>query len=228
MPPTTSRRAAATAARRAQIIAASIATIAELGYRRTTFGRIAERGGLSSTRLISYHFASKDDLVAAVVADIFTSINEFLIDRAREDPATRPLQNPPDTVQRPRNSSGADELRAYITGVVAFVDAHRVRMRALQSIFAAVHDEPRNAAAYSPDTDRGVLGHIEDILRHGQARGEFRAFDTFTMAAAIQRSLGGLPLLLQTKPDLDLRDYATELVTLFDLATRHPNHKPDR
>lgn len=174
MPPTTSRRAAATAARRAQIIAASIATIAELGYRRTTFGRIAERGGLSSTRLISYHFASKDDLVAAVVADIFTSINEFLIDRAREDPATRPLQNPPDTVQRPRNSSGADELRAYITGVVAFVDAHRVRMRALQSIFAAVHDEPRNAAAYSPDTDRGssaISKTSSDTDKHAASSG---------------------------------------------------------
>ncbi|CUR57284.1 hypothetical protein NOCA1120472 [metagenome] len=44
--------------------------VAEEGFARATFARIAERGGLSSTRLISYHFAGKDELVAAVVEHV--------------------------------------------------------------------------------------------------------------------------------------------------------------
>ncbi|TDD47082.1 TetR family transcriptional regulator [Nonomuraea terrae] len=47
-------------ARRAQIVGATIATIAELGYHQASFARIAERANLSSTRLISYHFDHKD------------------------------------------------------------------------------------------------------------------------------------------------------------------------
>ncbi|WP_028922780.1 TetR/AcrR family transcriptional regulator [Pseudonocardia acaciae] len=211
---------AAATARRAQIIAATIETIAALGYRRTTFARIAERGGLSSTRLISYHFAGKDELVKAVVADVYASIDRFLLARADVEPASRPINQPPGAPPSPPTGTAADQLRAYLTGVVAFVDAHRTRMRALQSIFAALHDEEGHDAAYDADTDRGVLGHIQDILRRGQAGGEFRSFDTFVMAATIQRSLDRLPFLLRTKPELDLPAYARELVTLFGLATR--------
>ncbi|OEV31615.1 hypothetical protein AN219_03990 [Streptomyces nanshensis] len=224
MPATPEARTAAATTRRAQIIEATIATIAELGYRRTTFARIAERGGLSSTRLISYHFAGKDELVRAVVADVYASINRFLAERAVEEPASRPIGQPPGEPAQPYTAS--DELRAYITGVVAFVDGHRTRMSALQSVFAALHDEEGNPAAYDAATDRGVLGHIQDILRRGQEDGEFRAFDTLVMAATLQRSLNGLPFLRRTEPDLDLPSYAEELVTLFDLATRAPGERP--
>lgn len=80
--------------------------------------------------------------------------------------------------------------------------------------------EEAKGAAYDAATDRGVLDHIRGILRRGQEGGEFREFDTLVMAAAIQRSLNGLPLLLRTDPGLDLAVCAEELVTLFDLATR--------
>lgn len=227
MPATPAERTAAATTRRAQIIDATIGTIAELGYRRTTVARIAERGGLSSTRLISYHFAGKDELVKAVVADVYASIDRFLAERAGEEPASRPLRQPPGEPPRPFSGSASDELRAYITGVVAFVDCHGTRMRALQSVFAALHDEESNPAAYDTATDRGVLGHLQDILRRGQESGEFRASDTFVMAAAVQRSLSGLPFLQRTEPDLDLPAYAEELVTLFGLATRALGETPD-
>jgi AcrR family transcriptional regulator len=220
MPGNRRPREAATAARRAQIITATTETIAEIGYRRTTFARIAERGGLSSTRLISYHFASKDELVQAVVADVYASIDQFLTDRMSADTASRPIRRAPGTPEHPHPNSAGDELRAYITGVVTYIEHNLVRMRALQSIFAALYDEEDNPATYGTDTERGVLAHIENFLRRGQTSGEFRAFDTFVMAAAIQRSLDRLPFLLAAKPDLDLQVAATELVTLFDLATK--------
>jgi hypothetical protein len=108
-------------ARRAQIIAATIETIAELGYGQASFGRIAERAGLSSTRLISYHFADKQELLLA-----------------------------------------------------------------------------------------------------GQRSGEFRAFDTAVVATSIQRTIEGVPMLCESRPDLDFAACARELVTVFELATRNP------
>ena len=44
---------------------AAIETIAELGYDKATFARITERAALSSPRMISYHFADKNDLQRA-------------------------------------------------------------------------------------------------------------------------------------------------------------------
>ncbi len=44
--------------------------IAELGYPKASYARIAERAGLSSTGLISYHFADKSDLIGEVAASV--------------------------------------------------------------------------------------------------------------------------------------------------------------
>ncbi|MEV0619377.1 TetR/AcrR family transcriptional regulator [Nonomuraea sp. NPDC050404] len=190
-------------ARRAQIIAATIDTIVDLGYGQATFARIAERAGLSSTRLISYHFAGKAELMRAVVGEVYGLLGRFAAERLTDRPDAR------------------SELRAYITGVVEFIAEHRVQMQALMSIFLNFRDADAEAGStYGPGDDRAALGPVEVILRKGQASGEFRDFDTFVMAATIQRSVDGLPFLLQTAPDLDLDGYARELTTLFDLATR--------
>src|SRR5215475_8406714 len=53
-------------ARRAQIIAATIDLLAAEGITGASFGRIVKAANLSSTRLISYHFASKEALLQAV------------------------------------------------------------------------------------------------------------------------------------------------------------------
>ncbi|WUI00695.1 TetR family transcriptional regulator [Spirillospora sp. NBC_00431] len=213
--------------RRAQIVAATIDTVADLGYRRTTFARIAERGGLSSTRLISYHFAGKNELVKEVVAHIFGSIDRFMVGWADVEPASRPINQPSGTPRLPSGGPASAELRAYITGTAAFIDRHRTQMRALQSIFAALHDDTGNEARYAPETYRAVLGHIQGILRRGQADGEFRDFDTLIMAATIQRSLDGLFFLLQAEPGLDLAKSAEEMVTLFNLATLKDPDEPE-
>ncbi|MGC0316715.1 TetR/AcrR family transcriptional regulator [Kitasatospora acidiphila] len=229
-------RSATAVARRAQIVAATIETIAELGYAQTSFARIAERAELSSTRLISYHFAGKDELIQAVVADVHANMARRLGER---------LANCAD-------SRGA--LAAYIRGVTGFIAEHRPQMQALMSIFLERQGSERRgaegqgterqgterrgtegqgterqgverqsagpAAGYDAGTEREVLGHLQRILAAGQQAGEFRPFDTFVMAAAVQRSLDGLPFLLRTEPGLDLGHYAEELVTIFDLATR--------
>lgn len=189
-------RSAAASARRSQIVAATIDVIARDGFPRASFARIADHAGLSSTRLISYHFAGKDELIAAVTTDILSSMGAHMWRRVGAE------------------TTATGRLRAYIQGSVEFTGSHRRQMKALTEIFLA------GAMHYEAADDQGVIGHVEAILRHGQAAGEFRDFDPVVMAIAVQRAIEGLPFQLAETPDLDVAAYGRELVALFDLGTR--------
>ncbi len=184
-------------ARRRQIVAATIEVLHEAGYRATSFARIARHAGLSSTRLISYHFTGKDELMAEVVQTVVADMGSEVAERMR----------------RERSSAGL--LRAYIEGVVGFTAANRAEVGALFEIVLA-----GAAPASAVDQDAGVTDDLEQILRRGQAAGEFRDFDPHVMALAVQRAVDALPFALKADGDLDCEHYARELVTLFDLATR--------
>lgn len=94
-------------------------------------------------------------------------------------------------------------------------------MRALSRIFISFRDEASGTSrSYDADTDEQVIATVEDILRRGQRDGAFGDFDTFVMGSLVQRSVDGLPFLLETRPTLDLSAYAEELVRIFDIATR--------
>jgi AcrR family transcriptional regulator len=183
-------------ARRSQIVAAAIETIADMGYARASFTQIARRAGLSSTGLISYHFAGKQELMGQAVTEVYTLISEFMTERMRGV------------------ASAAQALETYIRANIEFVAGHRTQMKALLEIFL------NGGLAYDAGTELVVLSPVEEILRGGQQAGEFRAFDARVMAAVVQRAIDGVPFLLETHPDLDLNRYADELVTLFTLATR--------
>lgn len=183
-------------ARRSQIVTATIDVIAEVGFGQVSFARIGERAGLSSTRLISYHFAGKDELITAVAQDVIASIGEYMAQRVGAE------------------TNAAGMLRAYIEGTVEFTVTHRARMKALLEIFLG------GTLHYDAGTEQTVVGHVEAILRQGQADGEFREFDPRVVATAVQRAVEGLPFLLESVPDLDCAAYGRELVTLFELGTR--------
>lgn len=183
-------------ARRAQIVSATIGVIADEGFAQTSYARIAAAAGLSSTRLISYHFADKAELVWAVVQHVLDAIGAEVGRRVSAE------------------ATAAGQLRAYIEGVVGFTDSHRAEMQALLRTVLAGALPPGTGA------DEPVPGHVEAILRRGQASGEFRAFDPRVMALAVQRAVEALPFALESEPELDFPAFAHELVTLFDLGTR--------
>jgi AcrR family transcriptional regulator len=188
-------RSDAATARRAQIVEATIAVVAEEGFARASFARIAERAGLSSTRLISYHFAGKAELVAAVVEHVVDGIGRHVgaLVMAAESPGAR--------------------LAAYIEGVVGYADSHRAPMAALlQVVLSGAWGDGRPAPS--------DVSHLARILADGQRCGAMRAFDTHVMASTIQRAVEAVPFQLQADPGLDCTSYATELVELFDRATR--------
>lgn len=186
-------------ARRAQIVAAAIETIAELGYAGTSFSQIAKRAGLSSTGLISYHFAGKGDLVRQVVTDVLNEFAGFV--RPRVDAQT----------------SAAGVLRVWWEANVAFMRDHRGPLIALLEIRNNARPEDLGEVpdAYEPD-----LAALGQLFREGQESGEFRAFDPRVMAVAVRSVRDGLLRQLAAHPDLDLDAYAHDLVVLFDLATR--------
>ena len=183
-------------ARRAQIVSAAITTIAADGYRNASLAQIAKRAGLSSTGLISYHFAGKDELIGEVVRTIVADIGGYMAGR----------------MAGARGAAGA--LRAYIEGNIDFIATHPEQMKALMDIFLG------GGFAYGAASENTAVSPLEDIFRSGQAAGELRNFDPAVMAILVQRAVDGLPFLLGIRPDLDVAAYKREVVMTFDLATR--------
>ncbi|KAA9154311.1 TetR/AcrR family transcriptional regulator [Amycolatopsis acidicola] len=188
------------AARRAQIISATIAAIAESGYRKTTFARIKERAGLSSTRIIGYHFGSKAGLVQAVVSTVLDMKGKFLEERAAG------------TADR------AVMLRAHIETEVAFLRDCPECVRVLREV-AANADDPDGWSVAGPMLKDLQAGQLERLLSQGQREGAFGEFVPSVMARTIAHAIEGAAEAYAADPSMDLDRYASELADLFERAT---------
>ncbi|TMC09769.1 MAG: TetR family transcriptional regulator, partial [Chloroflexi bacterium] len=62
---------------RARIQAVALELFAQQGYDKTSLREIAERLGVTKAALY-YHFKSKEDIVASLVADYFTQIDDMV------------------------------------------------------------------------------------------------------------------------------------------------------
>jgi AcrR family transcriptional regulator len=188
------------AARRNQIVNATIETLAELGYTKTSFARIVERAGLSSTRMISYHFKGKADLMNAVMGTLVDALDSFVGERT---------------------APGTDRtamLRSYIHAELAFLRDHPDQMRALVEIATGMREEGGSPISEMVLQDLRT-GRLERQLRQGQQEGALGTFDPAVMAMAIRQALDGVAGLLGRDPDLDVDTYAGELADLFERAT---------
>ena len=181
--------------RRAQIVTAAIEVIAEVGYAKASFSRIAKHAGLSSTGMISYHFAGKDDLIAACVAEIEQVTEAFM--QPRIDAA----------------DGHVAQLRAYVEANIALVGEHPAAVRALIDVV-------KNAASQSAAVN-GRLALFEEHFRMGQAAGVFRPFDTRTVALALTSGLDAVVVTAAaTAPEPDeLARLGRELAELYVRAT---------
>ena len=102
-------------ARRAQIVAAAIDTIAELGYGQASLARIAETAG-TSKGVIIYHFGGKDELMRELVAEVVARGVAYMEPQIDAEP------------------TGAGKLRAYIESNLAFMGENRNHMVAIFEI----------------------------------------------------------------------------------------------
>ncbi len=161
-------------ARRHQIVDATVALVADQGYRACTFQGIAQRAGLSSTRTISYHFADKDDLIAATLASLFTTIGDFVAKQTVDHPDARAA------------------LAGYIRAAVALNDTHRDEMRALLRIFLD-HRPAGGSRPYTDSEETSALGRVEAILLEGQQAGLFCDFDPRATRPSARAMPAGAP-----------------------------------
>jgi TetR/AcrR family fatty acid metabolism transcriptional regulator len=149
---------------------------------------------------VSYHFASKEELIEQVVAEVVAAGQASMQPHieAASDPRAR--------------------LRAYIESNVHFMRTHRAHIVAVVQVFNAQPREregqPRPYAAWH---ERG-LGRLEGYLREGQRAGQFRQFSTRVMAVTIRAAIEAVAYGLSVHSDLEA--YGRELADLFDHATR--------
>ena len=152
---------------------------------------IAERAALSSTGLISYHFANRQELIDEVGRQILEEFSTFVLER------TAGIEEP------------AEVLQAFVAANIAFLQTHRAHAAALVRIQQDTTELARSDQA-----------QLADVLRRGQASGVLRTFDPDLMAVFILSIRDGIIRQLGLDPELDLDAAAREFTALVDQATR--------
>jgi AcrR family transcriptional regulator len=187
-------------ARRAQLIECAIEVIAERGYTNASMAEIAKRAGVSKG-VISYHFAGKRELIEEVVKTVLEKAGAVMLPRIYAE------------------HTAAGMLRAYIESNLEFLASNRNHILAVMNIAVGARDNGAPMIDLNLTFSPAVTA-LENMLKSGQEHGEFRDFSPRVMAVTIRNSIDSLGPLLAADPTLDLKLYAKELATLFNIATR--------
>ena len=193
-------------ARRAQIVAAAIDTIAELGYGQASLARIAETAG-TSKGVIIYHFGGKDELIRELVAGLVARGVAYMEPQVDAEP----------------------------TGAGQAAGLHRVQP-GLHAREPQSYGRDRRDRAQRPRRRRQpALRLLGPGRRGGRARAAARlfpghrrvpaGFDPHVMAMAIRAAINAVPAQLARDPALDVGHHAREIADMFHIATR-PGSNP--
>ncbi len=189
--------------RRDQLVDCAIGAIADLGFPRTSVAEVARRAGVSKG-VVTYHFAAKDDLIRAVIAQVLGSMAEFVEPRLL---AAEPSRFPEQFIG-PYIGTWVEYFRSHTRSVIAL---------------ARIYDGFRDQAGH-PDPAFGVradeVAAVEQVLRMGQASGKLGAFSARVMAASMKALLDDMLVQFTADPALDIEAYGAELVRMFERATR--------
>ncbi|ACZ31097.1 transcriptional regulator, TetR family [Xylanimonas cellulosilytica DSM 15894] len=184
-------------ARRAQIVEAAAEVVAEVGYARTSFARIAAKAGISKG-VITYHFDSKDEILRLVATEFFAEGWRYIEARIAAE------------------ETAAGQVRAWIGSELEFFGAHRTRFLAMSDIIAN-HRTEDGSHAYASELAEEVDG-LTEILRRGQHDGELRPFDARSVANIILRCTTGVLETWATNPETDLEAESVVLLDFIDHA----------
>lgn len=181
--------------RRKQIVAATVRVIAREGLSAASFSRIAAEAGLSSSGMISYHFANRDELLHEVVRFVLADF----------DDARRVSGGP----------SAAHDLDELLTRSVTYVHEHRERFHAMSRLMAG-WKAPGQPSAFDL---LAVAAPVQEILERGVRTGQMRALDCGWVAQCIQRSIETVHDLELAGQEPDVERFVEELRALWRAAT---------
>lgn len=186
------------AARRAQIIRCAIDALAEVGFGGASLAEIAKRAGVSKG-VVSYYFAGKDDLLGHVLFDVYTRAGAAIAERVAKE------QDP------------AGTIRGYIEANLEFLATHPADIAAVVEV-AANARRPDGSLRFAPQGEDPVLGHLEQLLREGQASGAFRDFDARSLAIIIRGAIDTASGRIISDQAFNLAAYTRELVAVVEHA----------
>ncbi|NOK57799.1 MAG: DNA-binding transcriptional regulator, AcrR family [Chloroflexi bacterium AL-W] len=182
-------------ARRTQIVACAIETIADLGYTEASLAQIGQRAKVSKG-VITYYFTSKAELIQAVIDHVYSQFVSFVMQRMMDDDPWKALQT-------------------FIQANADFLKAHRKQLLTLFEIARNAHGLPLHG--YTPQLD---VDRIAKMLAEGQQQGTFRDFDVVIMATSILALRDSLITQSAKHIDLDIDHYVQEIIVLIAHATR--------
>lgn len=196
----TGERSPTNEARRRQIVAAAIDVIADHGYENASFAQITERAGLSSPRMISYHFAGKADLIRQIAADVFAHGAERVT--AAIGPETTAL----------------GRVRAYLRANLEFLADHPREMAVLTAITPHLRTpEGRWYTTAGAEVQENAVRPLQTLLEDGRRTGELGAFDPRSMAVMMRGAIEAAAVRA-TDPSFDSGGYTDQVVATFTLA----------
>ncbi|RZQ59531.1 TetR/AcrR family transcriptional regulator [Amycolatopsis suaedae] len=181
--------------RRQQIMAAAIREVADRGYEGASLTRIAARADVAKG-LVWRYFSGKDDLMESTAKATMETMRRQIVDALDLD---QPVP---------------DIIRAALPLAASQIVTHRDELIALNRIVHNLHrpgGTERVVNDFYEETYRGQ----EELFRRGQAEGSLRDFDTRVMAVTYQGSIDTMLAYLEDHPDVDPRDYASQLAEIL-------------
>jgi AcrR family transcriptional regulator len=170
------------AARRQAILAAAIGVFAQHGFDAATTDDIARAAGLSKGGLY-WHFKSKDDILAAILMQLFDQelgvLQRFVVAGGAVAPRLRQL-----VTQAAADMSQLGELLPVILEFYALAARHTDVRQFMQQYY------------------RRYQQLLADLFQQGFARGEFQRGTAAAAAVTLIAQLEGLALLWAIAPEM--------------------------
>ncbi|MFG1841707.1 TetR/AcrR family transcriptional regulator [Micromonospora sp. NPDC049175] len=182
--------------RKTRILEAVVELLAEHGYAGATFARIVETARLSSTRLITYHYDTKQELVAAALRHIGERAQQFMVPAIEAEASAR------------------GKLAAYLRSNFRFLGERPAYARAAVEI---ARNLPRDTTDADLREDVPVV-LLAQLFVSGQESGELRRFDPVVMAVTVRAAVDAAVERFARGDGMDLAAYAEELCAIFDRA----------
>ena len=204
--PSTSRRTASRAARRQQLIDATMKCIARKGMGSTTLSDVAKEAGLSQG-IVNLHFESKDNLLTETLASLAGEYREKF-DKALRNSGPAP----------------ADQLQAIMEHDLRPSICNRGKLAIWFAFWGEVKSRPtyqRMCAEWDQRYDDVVAGLCDEII----AEGNYKNISSPSVTYALASMINGLWLSCLISPQTWSRDAAKRAVMDY-LTSMFPDHYP--